>query len=55
MYPTQPYGDITKAKVLIIGHDPRLQQSDTMAGFCFFADYYFIFKLWFYVVILAVR
>ena len=29
------------AKVLIIGHDPRLQSSDTEAEFALFADYYF--------------
>lgn len=34
-------GDIHKAKVLVIGHDPRLQESDTLAGYAFFANYYF--------------
>jgi hypothetical protein len=29
------------AKVLVVGHDPRLQKSNTMADFCFFANYYF--------------
>jgi hypothetical protein len=29
------------AKVLIIGHDPRLQKSDTIAEYALFADYYF--------------
>ena len=29
------------AKALIIGHDPRLQQSDTIAPFVLFADFYF--------------
>lgn len=29
------------AKVLIIGHDPRLQSSDTKAEYVLFADYYF--------------
>lgn len=35
------WGDIEKAKILIIGHDPRLRGSDTIAEYCFFADYYF--------------
>lgn len=35
------WGDLSKAKVLLIGHDPRLQESDTIAEYCFFADYYF--------------
>lgn len=30
-----------RAKILVIGHDPRLQESDTQAEYCFFADYYF--------------
>ncbi len=34
-------GDLNKAKVLVIGHDPRLQGSNTLAGSAFFADYYF--------------
>jgi hypothetical protein len=29
------------AKVLVIGHDPRLQQSNTIADYALFADYYF--------------
>ncbi len=41
MNSAKPYGDIKKAKVLVIGHDPRLQRSDTDAEYCFFADYYF--------------
>ena len=28
-------------RVLLIGHDPRLQQSDTQAEYVFFANYYF--------------
>ena len=28
-------------KVLLIGHDPRLQTSDTIAKYALFADYYF--------------
>ncbi len=37
----KPFGDPRTAKILVIGHDPRLQRSDTIAPFCFFADYYF--------------
>ena len=33
--------DLTKAKVLVIGHDPRLQVSNTLASTAFFANYYF--------------
>lgn len=29
------------AKALVIGHDPRLQKSDCIAEYVFFADYYF--------------
>lgn len=29
------WGDLSKAKVLLIGHDPRLQKSDTIAEHCF--------------------
>jgi hypothetical protein len=32
---------VERAKILVVGHDPRLQTSDTKAEFCFFADYYF--------------
>ncbi len=41
--PTQPFcpGDIHQAKVLVVGHDPRLQQSHTLAENTFFADYFF--------------
>ena len=38
---TKPWGDRGKAKVLVIGHDPRLQKPNTIASYCFFADYYF--------------
>ncbi len=38
---TNPFGDPTNAKVLVIGHDPRLQRSETLAEYSFFADYYF--------------
>ena len=37
---TKPYGDLEKSKVLVIGHDPRLIYSETIAEYCFFADYY---------------
>lgn len=30
-----------EAKVLLIGHDPRLQESKTIAQYALFADYYF--------------
>ncbi|MBN1545152.1 MAG: hypothetical protein JW902_00670 [Syntrophaceae bacterium] len=41
--PTAPFcsGDPKKAKVLVIGHDPRLQDSHTLAGYALFGDYYF--------------
>lgn len=38
---TQPFGDPSSAKILIVGHDPRLRESDTLASFSLFADYYF--------------
>jgi hypothetical protein len=38
---TRPWGSPEKARVLVIGHDPRLQVSGTLATYCFFADYYF--------------
>ena len=34
-------GELSGAIVLIIGHDPRLQESNTLANSAFFADYYF--------------
>lgn len=37
----KPFGDLKTAKVLVIGHDPRLQKSNTIAEYCFFADYFF--------------
>ena len=40
---TQAYGDPQSAKVLLIGHDPRLQKSDTIAQYALYADYYFRF------------
>jgi len=38
---TKPWGNPEKAKILVIGHDPGLQNSPTIASYCFFADYYF--------------
>lgn len=38
---TKPWGDLSKAKILVIGHDPHLQNSDTIAEHCFCADYFF--------------
>ena len=40
---TKPFcaGGLDKARVLVIGHDPRLQTSDTQAECAFFADYFF--------------
>ncbi|MFK5890432.1 MAG: hypothetical protein QM486_06855 [Flavobacteriaceae bacterium] len=38
---TQDWKSKEKAKVLLIGHDPRLQKSDTIADFVLFADYFF--------------
>jgi hypothetical protein len=42
MIMTQPWGDPDSARVLVIGHDPRLQRSNTIAGYALFADYYFL-------------
>ena len=41
MEQTKPWGDLSRAKILVIGHDPRLQNYDTMAEYCFYADYFF--------------
>ncbi len=41
MSETKVFGDKSKARVLVIGHDPRLQESGTIAEYCFFADYFF--------------
>lgn len=38
---TRPYGNPARARLLVIGHDPRLQRSDTLAEYAFFADYFF--------------
>jgi len=37
----KPWGKLQQAKVLIIGHDARLQNSETLANYAFFADYFF--------------
>ncbi len=37
----KPWGSPDKSQVLVIGHDPRLQRAETIASYCFFADYYF--------------
>jgi len=34
-------GDLSKARVLVIGHDPRLQKSETQAEYALFANYFF--------------
>ena len=34
-------GDLSKARVLVIGHDPRLQKSETLAEYALFANYFF--------------
>lgn len=33
-----------RPKVLLIGHDPCLRKSDTIAAYALFSDYYFKFK-----------
>lgn len=38
---TRPWGSPETARVLVIGHDPRLQASGTLADYSFFADYHF--------------
>jgi len=40
---TKPFcaDGLDNARILVIGHDPRLQASDTQAECAFFADYYF--------------
>lgn len=35
----RPFGDPARARVFVIGHDPRLQKSDTQAASAFFLDY----------------
>jgi hypothetical protein len=39
MNQTKPYGNPKIADLLVIGHDPRLQESDTEAEYVFFLDY----------------
>jgi hypothetical protein len=39
MSKTKPYGNPKTAHLLVIGHDPRLQESDTEAEYVFFVDY----------------
>ncbi|MBA7483956.1 hypothetical protein ES707_19473 [subsurface metagenome] len=35
----KPFGNIDKAKILVIGHDPRLQRSDAQTQYAFFLNY----------------
>ena len=35
----KPYGDPATAKVLVVGHDPRLHRSKAEAQCAFFMDY----------------
>ena len=35
----RPFGNIDKARILVIGHDPRLQRSDAQAQYAFFLNY----------------
>lgn len=39
MSSVQPFGDLRTASILVIGHDPRLQNSQTEARFAFFFEY----------------
>lgn len=38
MTSVQPYGDLAHAEILVIGHDPRLQTSDSEAQSAFFLE-----------------
>ena len=38
---TNDWKSLDDAKIVVVGHDPRLQVSDTIATYAFFADYYF--------------
>jgi len=38
MATAKPYGNPQKAKVYVIGHDPRLKNSDVEAEYAFFLD-----------------
>jgi len=35
----RPFGNIDKARILVIGHDPKLQRSDAQAQYAFFLNY----------------
>lgn len=35
----RPFGNTDKARILVIGHDPRLRRSDSQAQYAFFLDY----------------
>ena len=39
----KPYchGGLSRARVMLVGHDPRLRRSDTVAPYCLFADHFF--------------
>ncbi len=39
MRTVNPFGDVNKATILVIGHDPRLQRSQAEASVAFFLDY----------------
>ena len=39
MNASQPFGNPQQASILIIGHDPRLQNSQAEADYVFFLDY----------------
>ncbi|MEX1014945.1 MAG: hypothetical protein WD509_01905 [Candidatus Paceibacterota bacterium] len=39
--PTKDWKAVDQAKALLIGHDPRLKNSGTIAEYAMFADYYF--------------
>ena len=39
MKAVKPFGDLETAKIMVIGHDPRLQRTQTQADVAFFMDY----------------
>ena len=39
MRETLPFGDLHKATILVIGHDPRLQKSMAEAEYAFFFEF----------------
>lgn len=41
MFNTKDYIPLNKPRVLLIGHDPRLRNSSTIAEYALFADYHF--------------